>query len=202
MSTSSLPTCVNKNISSFRQYWWRIEDKIDNFLCKNNFYWLHWKIRDAIFYIKHRILQSHLIDTKLPKGKWTDKTSLMEAGLLELIDSFVSRDGEDAFTVCKWDHNECHEDAKFKIIEILYWKCIKQPLLESQKENLWREYHNKYPIYFKRLEGTNLSEMLHENDSEERIKELKEVVVFEEMIDAERQRILHLCVDVREFLWT
>jgi hypothetical protein len=138
----------------------------------------------------------------------------MEAGLLELVDKFVSKDEEDAFSVVYWDDEEDgHYDAKCKMIEILYWKHVRKPELEKQKDELWDAYHKKYPIFFKDVSAEECkeknipegcTEMCHENDEDpvKRNAEFKIIHEREQFIEAETQRILHLCVDVRNFLWT
>lgn len=190
--------------SWLREKWWDISDKISDFLLDHKIF-IHWRIRDAIHYIKNRFRQSHLIDTKLDKGHWIDKVRLMEAGLLELVDSFVSRDGEDAFSVVVWDDGEEHETMKFMMIEILYWKHVRSPALEKEKDDLWETYHNKYPLRFVPIpEREGCSELVHENNEDpvKRNEELTEILNKERFIESETQRILHLCVDVREYLWT
>lgn len=201
------------NVSWVRKTWWRITGRIDDWLTDRDIYF-HWRISDAIHYIKHRIKQSHMIDTKLEKGHWIDKISLMEAALLEMVDDFVSREGEDAFSVVYWDEDDGHAEAKSKMIEILYWKNVRFPALEKEKDDLWDIHHKKYPIVFRSLSKEEcadkkldyekgFTQLVHENDDPvNREAEFQTIMEKEQFIEAETQRILHLCVDIREYLWT
>lgn len=215
MSSFSHPLCFTKSVSKLRKIWWRVAETVDDWLCDHNFYW-HWRLSNAYYYVISRLNQTHMIDTKLEKGHWIDKVSLMEAGLLELVDSFVSKDEEDAFSVVFWDDEfDGHYDAKCKMIEILYWKHVRKPALEAEKDALWDDYHKKYPTIFRELseeacKEKNLpfdkgySELVHEDDVDpvKREEDLKNIMDKETLIEKETQRILHLCVDVRNYLWT
>jgi hypothetical protein len=215
MSTLSHPICFSRKPHWLRKAWWDVSNKISDFLTDRGIYF-HWKLRDAIYYVKSRFKQYHMIDTKLSKGHWIDKVSLMEAGLLELVDDFVSRDGEDAFSVVYWDEDDGHAEVKAKIIEILYWKHVRFPALEKEKDDLWNVYHKKYPIIFKEISEEECKErgipegckeMTHEGIEDEvdenyRKGDFYVINLKEKFIASETQRILHLCVDVREYLWT
>jgi hypothetical protein len=199
MLSHSLAEPKNK-ISKIQRVWWNISDKIDDMLTDRGIY-LHRKVSDAIYYVKCRIKQTHMIDTKLDRGHWIDKVSLMEAGLLELVDNFVSRDGEDAFSVVYWDEGG-HLEIKEKIIQILHWKYIGKPELESKIDSLWSQYHKDYPVYFEKIEGSNCSEMKRKNEDEESDKKYQTIRELENELVIKSQENLHLCVDIREFLWT
>ena len=143
------------------------------------------------WYLYHRIRQDHLIQTGLPKGQYYDKDSLMEAGILELVDDFVSRDGEDAFAFCDWSWNPDHQEAHDKMIQILHWKHIESVEIEKKLDYLLHEAFKDYcPIQSKR-DMTEYERSCLDEYHELEMKKLKKV-----------KKILHMCVDVKDYLWT
>jgi len=187
----------------FKKLYWRIREAIDRWLCDHNIYWF-WRLRDAYYYIYHRILQSHMIDTKVSKGHWCDKTELIKAGLLELVDEFVSKDGEDAFAVVDWEHDETHYDIKSRIIEVLYFKNVKLPEMENQLDKMTHEHFQKYPVNFGEIdEITGCGKVIFAGKDDPNCeKEMKEIWDLERKIEEEKQRILHMIIDLRPWLWT
>jgi hypothetical protein len=177
----------------------RVLWKIDEFLLDHNLC-IPWRISHFIYYIKCRLKQTHMIDTKLEKGHWIDKVELMNAALLELVDSFVSKDGEDAFSSIDWNEG-LDIEVKEKIIEILYWKQIRQHELRHEMEKLWDNHFVEFPMRFEPTSDGG-ARMIEPQDKEKNNANVKNIISKEEYFERENERILHLCVDIRNYLWT
>lgn len=162
-----------------------------------------YRLWDSYYYIKHRILQSHMIDTRVSKGHWCDKVELIRAGLFELVDDFISRDQEDAFSTVCWDHDEEHQNVKNKIISILYFKHIRLPALEAERDKLWDEHSKQFPITQTWDEKLQLGRFVFAGqDDPISKKQLDDIRLIELQIEEETQANLHEIINIRMWLWT
>ena len=87
--------------------------------------------------------QSNKLRTNLPYTYWYDKTSLIPEALFCAIDDFVSKNGEDAFSVLDWNAYPDNQIAKGKIIEILHWYHVERPELEKTMDDLLNELYGR-----------------------------------------------------------
>ena len=171
---------------------------------------------NTYYYFYHIFYQTHLVNTKFPRGCYYNKYSLMEGVVLELIDDFVSRDKEDAFGSIDWESDEYHSEAKHKMIDILYSKHIKIPEMKKEIDRLhdmcFQDWEWDFVDCLERpglctLERKYIGDLEYNKDELEKFYQLKDFILdqihtLEEGIEKEKQRILHLAVDVRNYLWT
>jgi hypothetical protein len=159
-------------------------------------------LRDVCYFVKNWWNASHHIPTGLRIGRWHDKVELMTEGLLELVDDYVSKDKEDAFSIVDYNHVhpepdyrdflETVRDVKAKIIDVLHFKHVRKPKLEREINLLMHE-----------LYGSDdwLEKLRREFTPAERAKS-NLIRKFETDLYNETQRVLHMIVDIRTHLWS
>jgi hypothetical protein len=159
-----------------------------------------WKVKNkfinAYYYIKHRIKSSHNIHTGLPNGCWYDIDTMIEAGLLNLVEDYVSCEGQDAFSVISWDNHEDEIEAYCDIIEILHFKNIELPEKEQHVDKLLHDLYGGDGI----LNFSNGT--LKFNFPEEHEEKRKELVALEQDILNRKTYFLKKIIDIRGCLWT
>ena len=109
-------------------------EKIEDF-----FYPVYHQYYKMKSYIRGWWTQSNKLHTDLPYSNWYDKDTLITESLFYTIDDFVSKSGEDAFSVKDWDSYPDDQLAKARIIQILHWYHIERPELEKTMERLLNE---------------------------------------------------------------
>jgi len=156
------------------------------------FEFLQWKFKGFYWYLYHRIIQSHLVNTGLPKGQYYDKTSLLPEAMLQIVEDFVSRDKEDAFNIVEFD---CEQ--RYKIIEVLYFKNIRRVELENQYEELLHKCYGNTNIMKVIKEG--FDKIKETPEWKEDAQKLRDIEVLKEK---ELNKILHTVVDLIPYLWS
>lgn len=157
-------------------------DKIDD---------LFRKINNMKHFLYNWYHQTNLINTGVKRGEYCDIVSLMEFGLLELVDDFVSKNKENAFDIV--DYSSCEEDIedRKKIIEVLHFKHIKKPEMEKEFNKLLHEIYGDSSVLDCDKE--------FRDKNKDKIDRLHEI---EDNIFNETQRILHIIIDLRPRLWS
>lgn len=198
MNIAPIQTEHEYKASPITELWWRITDWLEDHVP----FWFN--IRNGYWYVYHRIHQSHMIDTRIQKGSYCDIVGLIQYGLFELVDDYVSRNREDAFATVDYDHDEQHQEIKAKIIEILYFKNVKLPELQAAYDKLIHEHFEKYPVLFGKIdERTGLGKVEFSGENDSKCKEEFELMdKLEANIENEIQRILHMIIDIRPWLWS
>lgn len=173
--------------------------------------WMRWttpfyEIREAYWYLYARYHQFHMIDTKLKKGRWWDIDALITNGVFELIDSYVSKAGQDAFSHCDWEWSDKHAQVKQDIIKILHWKHIGKPELEKEADSLLHELYGGTEMKFIPDSTEDNPErgrlkMVHE-DVPYRDFKMKKMYNIEAKIDQIDTDMLKRAVEIRNYLWT
>ena len=168
--------------------------------------WMRWttpfyQIREAYWYVIHRFRQDHMIDTKLPKGRYYDVDSLMLHGIFELVDSYVRRDCEDAFSIVDFEWSEEHAQVKQDIIKILHWKNIGRPEIEHQIDSLMHELYGNNTYNWIPVESSQYSELkiieAPVQYREFKTKKLHKLEAKKEQIDTD---MLKRAVEIRNYL--
>ena len=113
-------------------------EKIEDF-----FYPVYHQYYKMKSYIRGWWKQSNKLHTNLPYNTWYDKDTLITESLFYAIDDYVSKKGEDAFSVVDWNAFPDNRVAKGKIIQILHWYHIERPELEKTMDNLLKELYGK-----------------------------------------------------------
>ena len=173
------------------------DSKIYNYYMYSWLYKIRWKIT-------HWYKKDNWIKTNLPYNYY-DKDKLIDEGLFQLIDNFISKDGEDAFSVIYWESHEDQIEAYNKIIDILHFYHVERPKLEKEYDalldDLYGERFGKRLILNQETKKVNFSNHRIYNDEtfEELRKKLQEI---EEFIISETQRYLYMIIDIRLHLWT
>lgn len=162
-------------------------------------YKLRWKVT-------HWWRKDHWVKTNL-RCDYHDKLALMEDALFSLVDNYVSRNEEDAFSNVSFDWHDEYLDAKAKIIKILHFYNVKLPAMEKRESEILHEYMKDYDMVFGPVDkSTGLGELgfSYSGELSERQREdLKKAHEnLESQIFKETQEMLGLCVEVRPYLWT
>jgi hypothetical protein len=167
---------------------------------------IFFKFDSAYWYITNRFKQTHMIDTGMPKGVYSDIVEKMLYGMMQMVEDYVSRDKENAFSIVDFmevSGDSYHQETKNKIIEVLHFKNIRLFELEEKLDQMTHEHCKKFPIYMERSEDTNLYKLCVTNENDPQYKiDLNKIREFEIFIENEKQRILHQIVDIRNSLWS
>jgi hypothetical protein len=148
-------------------------------------------------YVRNRWFhQTHVIDTGLMRGYYHDYVEMMIGALLEIVDGYVSRDKEDAFSTVNWEHNDEVNDLKAKIIDILRFKYITRVEMQKKLDDAGSEFSKNFLMKF------DNGKMVFEGDEQKRHELLDRCLKLENELEQETQRVLHEIVDVRLYLWT
>jgi len=195
LSTMSKALKTPKGKSYLLSFWgWFYRSWVYRFYQYSWLYNLRW-------FLTHWYQHDNWIKTNLPIS-YHDKMILMEDGLFAMIEDFISRDKEDAPSVCYID-----DDVMDKIIKILYFYRIRKPELEKEYEELLHETYGKGRFVFTPCpdkEGFSKLDMIYDDvyTPEWRDSMRKKLSELEVHIYDETQKHLHLCVDIRGYLWT
>lgn len=157
-------------------------------------YRLRWKI-------KHWWCHDNWVKTNLSVD-YHDKPQLMDDALFSLVENYVAKDQEDAFSNVVVEGEE-----RENIIRIIHFYRIRRPELQKKCDDLLGLCFGHSTMEFipcKDREG--FSEMVSHYhgplSAEERELKIKEMRDLEEQIFNETQDMLNLCVEVRPYLWT
>mgnify|MGYP006293257299 CR=1 FL=1 len=160
-----------------------------NDLWETIYFWF----RDIYFYLYNRIHQSHLINTGLPKGHHYDKDTLLIEGILNLVDVFISKNGEDAFSRCDWEVDEEHQIAKAIFIDAIHYKHIREKrYYEARKilmDSIYGDVNSLYQLVNRRW--TNELQEMH-----------RELSLVEQKHTNDLTNVLKKVIEVRDYLWT
>jgi hypothetical protein len=187
-----------KNHTILDYFWdWYWNSWIDRLYQYSWLYDLRWKIT-------HWWRKDHWVKTNLPCN-YHDKTSLMEDALFSLVDNYVAKDQEDAFSRVDYDNELI--DVKEKIIKILHFYHVRQPELQKKCDDLLHICFGPVEMNFIDCEDKpeyKELKMVYKGDmtDEEREKKIREMRDLENQIHEETQEMLKVCVDVRPYLWT
>ena len=144
------------------------------------------------YYIYHRIHQSHLIDPKLQKGTWHEVSTKIESGLLELVDEYVSKEGQDAFAQIVWDDEECHRNTKAILIDALHFKYCREPAFHKAEQEYLDEMYGD-EMSFEDIFGPISDERKAKMDLHNKMTRR---FYFDQTI------VLKNIVEIRGYLWT
>jgi hypothetical protein len=133
-----------------------------------------------------------------------DAPELMEDGLFSLVDRYVSKNQEDAFSICDYDNELI--DIKEKIIQILHFYRVEKPALLKREAELLHEVYKDQKTEFTDCEdkpGYKLLNIVYygKYSKEELDKLRKEHKEVENKIFERTQEMLKVCIDVRPYLW-
>jgi hypothetical protein len=175
-----------------RAWWW------DCWLYDQyNYSWLYrlrWKVT-------HWWRKDHWVKTNL-SCDYHDKVQLMDDALFSLVENYVAKDNEDAFS-----NVVVEEPIRSTIIEIIHFYRIRRPELMMQEESLMSECFGPVEMEFlplKDREGFGELKMNYKGDlsEEEREAKIRKMRDLETQIYEETQDMLKKCIDVRAYLWT
>jgi len=175
-----------------RSWWW------DCWLYEQYQYSWAYNLR---WHITHWIRKDHWVKTNLSIGYY-DKTSLMEDALFSLVENYIAKDNEDAFS-----NVVVEEPQRSIIIEIIHFYRIRKPELEVKEKSILHECFGPVEMEFTPCADHEGYSELHMNykgelskeDREQKIQELRDL---ENQIFEETQEMLKKCVDIRPYLWT
>jgi len=159
------------------------------------------------WHVTHWWRKDHWVKTNLDIG-YHDKVGLMEDALFSLVENYVARDKEDAFSNVVVEGEE-----RGKIIKILHFYRIGKPELEKICDRLLDDLYGRYHFEFTPCEDNPELSKMHvvydgdEGDSgwyteEEREKMRNELRELEQYIFDLTQMYLKMAIDVRGYLWT
>ncbi len=152
------------------------------------------------WYITHWIRKDKWVKTELKIGYY-DKDSLIENALFTLVSDYVSRSGEDAFSVVEIDSN-----IREQIIQILYGYHISLPEMTKQIDNAINTSMANVCFDFtdkethkdcKELVITYINGLTEEESRDN----LKNIQKLEKYKIQETHRLLHMCIDIKDYLW-
>ena len=191
--------------------WWRIKDKLEDWLIPGWWYRFTYWLDDVYYGIKNH---SPYVYTGLPLKAWYDIDTRMLHANMQLLVDFVEK--EHGLTHSDWTWNEGHKQAKVDIDEIYaWWKNYpkRQQEIEDSLDK-WSEIHKlgiKRKAVLNTKDSKNLDECaVYELKEEvldpEKVKEAE--VLFEkhhkmeqDLIDEETAMLVKL-IKIRGYLWT
>ena len=145
--------------------------------------------------IKGLIRKSNYLRTGLPIDSWYDKDYLIPDALFCAVDDFVSKKGEDAFSVINWDFTEHHQLAKAKMIRILHWYNIERPSIEAKIDYMMEVLFSE-PILF---DENNM--VLVKDRTEEESRMIKELYNVELELDRKNKYYSKMVCSLIGYLW-
>lgn len=130
-----------------------------------------------------------------------DKSELMEAALFTLVENYVAKDNEDAFSVVVVE-----DDVREIIIQILHFYRIEAIEIQTEIDRLLHEIYGKTDMFFVDCDREGCKELQfidHSGHTKEEKKAMTEELrrLEQELFD-KTQEHLKICVDIRPYLWS
>ncbi|MFT5368682.1 MAG: hypothetical protein ACI8V2_003649 [Candidatus Latescibacterota bacterium] len=134
----------------------------------------------------------------LNKG-WCDKDEVLLHAAFQILVDFVER--EKPGKVIDWNSDKNHKKAWREIRALYKWWKKKRP---ARKDPLYNKKLKVPPLKFKKISGTDLSEMVRPDKKRysKYYKALKDSTTLEKQWHEEDQLHLHRLIDIRPYLWT
>lgn len=131
--------------------------------------------------------------------EWHDKDEVLLHSAFQLLSDFIEK--EKPGKLIDWSTDQRHKKA-WKEIRALYgWWKAKRP---SRKDPLENKSLISPPLRFKKIPGSNLSQMVQPDRRKyaKYYQSLNRSFALQQKWDKEDQRNLHRLVEIRSFLWT
>lgn len=164
---------------------WDAEDKRRGIIEKilDFFYFELWcRCQDIYFYLKQRLIRKHhIVKTTLKAGRWHNTDTRMLYANMALFEQFIKN--EDPYNTINYKFDVEYREVYKKMKKIEKW---------------WKNYEN-------RLKAIDKAEQLWYDSSIVKInnlKALKKISQMEQKLIEEEQEMLHLLIDIRNYLST
>ena len=148
------------------------------------FYFNIWgRLKDFRYYLKNRYIRKHhMVDTGLKAGEWYDTDHRMLYANMALFEQFIKN--EDPFGTVDYKRGgDEYKEVYKKMKKIEKW---------------WNNYE-------KRLKDIDIArDLWYDNCKSEKgdVKSLRKLTSMEVKLNKEEQEMLHMLIDIRNFLWT
>jgi hypothetical protein len=134
----------------------------------------------------------------LNKG-WCDKDHMILHAAFQLLVDFVEKEKPDQ--IINWNSDPEHKKTWQEIKSLYRWWTKTRP---NRKEPLDNENLKIPPMRFKKVPGTNLTQLMDydKNKYKEYDSAFKRQMSLEMKWHKEDQKNLHRLIDIRPYLWT
>jgi hypothetical protein len=134
----------------------------------------------------------------LNKG-WCDKDHMILHVAFQLLVDFVEQEKPDL--IINWNSDPEHKKTWQEIKSLYRWWTKTRP---NRKEPLDNENLKIPPMRFKKVPGTNLTQLMDydKNQYKEYDSAFKKQMSLEMKWHTEDQKNLHRLIDIRSYLWT
>jgi len=157
-------------------------------------------MRNARSFVRNWIEHSNVIHTGLKHGRYYDKCTLLPEGMFNIIEQYISKDDEDAFSFINWETTEYDIKNKQTIIDVLHWYRVEEPELQKEYGRLLDLAYGK----IKYVQFDNCVDTVYNGSfsSEERKDMQNRLRRIEEEIVNRNKEMMHKIVDLYPCLWT
>ncbi len=141
---------------------------------------------------------NHLKIRTLESG-WCDRDELLLHADFQILVDFVEQERPAA--AVDWNHDTIHRRAWKEIASLYRWWKKERPARKSPLNN---KKLKSPPFRFKKIPGTNLSELIQPNRKKYALyyRALRRDSELQKKWLEEDQRNLHRLIEIRSFLWT
>lgn len=133
------------------------------------------------------------------KGGWCDRDEILLHAAFQILVDFVEQ--ERPAEIVDWSHDATHRRAWKEIMGLYRWWKKTRPARKSPLDDRKLKHP---PFRFKKIPGTNFSEMLEPDRKKyaHYYRALRKDAQLEKKWLTEDQRNLHRLIEIRSFLWT
>lgn len=160
-----------------------------------------WYMRIYYYCMNRWIRHGHMLRTTIRPGQYSDKVELIPSALFCAVEDYVSKTGEDAFSVVNFDNHPKDIEIKEKIIQILHFWHIELPELEAQYEQNLSIWGSNVTFVTKKSNRGYYLE-IQRKDEEQSKRDWEKINHIEQLIYDRKVEHMKMVVDIHNFLWT